>query len=344
MKTIFAQCAIPFCLVLTLLLGACGEKKEEHADSEGSDNDGTDTATTLSAPANLSVTAGDSKVTLDWDAVSGASSYTVYWGTSTGISSSSTAITSISTDNYTHSSLTNDTTYYYKVVAVDSSGTGTLSSETSATPSANWAQEAYVKAANNDSSDEFGSSVALSGDTLAVGASKEASNQTTITNGTSASSDNNASRAGAVYVYKRTGTSWAQEAYVKAANNGASDYFGYSVALDGDTLAVGAYKEASNQTTITNGSTASSDDSNSASGAVYVYKRTGTSWAQEAYVKAANNDASDKFGYSVALDGDTLAVGATEEDSNQSTITNGTTASSNGSNDASGAVYVYLVQ
>ena len=140
MKTIFAQWAIPFCLVLTLLLGACGEKKEEHADSEGSDNGGTDTATTLSAPTNFSVTAGDSKVTLDWVAVSGASSYTVYWGTSTGISSSSTAITSISTDNYTHSSLTNDTTYYYKVVAVDSSGTGTLSSEANATPASDGTQ------------------------------------------------------------------------------------------------------------------------------------------------------------------------------------------------------------
>ena len=140
MKTIFAQWAIPFCLVFTLLLGACGEKKEEHADSEGSDNGGTDTATTLSAPTNFSVTAGDSKVTLDWDAVSGASSYTVYWGTSTGISSSSTAITSISTDNYTHSSLTNDTTYYYKVVAVDSSGTGTLSSEANATPASDGTQ------------------------------------------------------------------------------------------------------------------------------------------------------------------------------------------------------------
>ena len=49
--------------------------------------------------------------------------------------------------------------------------------------------------------------------------------------------------------------------------------------------------EDSNQTTITNGTSASSDDSNANSGAVYVYKRTGTSWAQEAYIKAANNDA-----------------------------------------------------
>ena len=204
-----------------------------------------------------------------------------------------------------------------------------------------WAQEAYIKAANNDVEDYFGQTVALSGDTLAVGAYLEDSNQTTITNGTTASSDDSSSFSGAVYVYKRTGTSWAQEAYVKAANNDGSDWFGWSVALSGDTLAVGAYAEGSNQTTITNGTTASSNNSNRSSGAVYVYRRTGTSWAQEAYVKAANNDAGDEFGYRVSLDGDTLAVGAYYEGSNQTTITNGTTASSNDSSSYSGAVYVY---
>ena len=62
-----------------------------------------------------------------------------------------------------------------------------------------------------------------------------------------------------------------QEAYIKASNNDAKDYFGV-VALEGDTLAVGAYNEDSNQTTITNdNSTASADNSNSKSGAVYVY-------------------------------------------------------------------------
>ena len=104
-----------------------------------------------------------------------------------------------------------------------------------------------------------------------------------------------------------------------------------------------AYGEDSNQTTITNdNSTASSSNSNYNSGAVYVYKRTGTTWAQEAYVKASNNDASDLFGNDVALDGDTLAVGAYGEDSNQPTITNdNSTASSNNSSSNSGAVYVY---
>ena len=141
-----------------------------------------------------------------------------------------------------------------------------------------------------------------------------------------------------------TATSWAQEAYVKAANNDALDFFGYNVALSGDTLAVGSLFEDSNETTITNSTSTSSDDSSSNSGAVYVYKRTGTSWAQEAYVKAANKDNSDEFGKSVALSGGTLAVGSHLEDSNETTITNGTIASSDDSSTNSGAVYVYLVQ
>ena len=89
-------------------------------------------ASTLSAPSNLTATGGTGQVTLDWSSVSGASSYTVFWGNSTGITSSSTAITNISTDNYTHSGLDHGVTNYYKVAAVDSAGTGTLSSESNA--------------------------------------------------------------------------------------------------------------------------------------------------------------------------------------------------------------------
>ena len=91
-------------------------------------------STPLPAPANFTATSGNAKNTLDWDNVTGATSYTVYWDNATGVSSSSTAITSVSTDNYTHSSLTNGSTYYYKVAAVAASGTGTLSSEVNATP------------------------------------------------------------------------------------------------------------------------------------------------------------------------------------------------------------------
>ena len=89
--------------------------------------------TKLIAPENLTAYGGFQQVTLDWDNVSGASSYTVYWDNTTVITSTDRTITSISSDNYTHSGLDNSTTYYYKVAAVNSSGTGTLSSEDNAT-------------------------------------------------------------------------------------------------------------------------------------------------------------------------------------------------------------------
>ena len=106
---------------VSLTIVSCSAKETE-----------SNTTATLSAPSGLTAAGAASQVTLDWTAVSGASSYTVYWANSTGVSSSSTAITSVSTDNYTHSSLDNGTTYYYKVAAVDSAGTGTLSSEVNA--------------------------------------------------------------------------------------------------------------------------------------------------------------------------------------------------------------------
>ena len=109
-------------------------KKDESTSSSSSSGTTTDNTTTLSAPSGVSAALGYYQVAVDWTAVSGASSYTVYWGSSTGITSSSTAITGITDDNYTHSSLDNDTKYYYRVATVNSAGTGSLSSEVSATP------------------------------------------------------------------------------------------------------------------------------------------------------------------------------------------------------------------
>ncbi len=202
-----------------------------------------------------------------------------------------------------------------------------------------WTQQAYVKAANTDTNDRFGSSVALStdGSTLAVGARNEASNATGI-NGNQA--DNSATESGAVYVFIRTGGSWAQQAYLKASNTGAADFFGSSVALsaDGSTLAVGAIGESSNATGI-NGNQA--NNSILGAGAVYVFTRSGTTWAQQAYVKASNTrDFSAYFGEGLALsaDGSTLAVGAFQEQSNATGI-NGNQA--NNSIVGAGAVYVF---
>ena len=113
-------------------------------------------------------------------------------------------------------------------------------------------------------------SVSISGNLLAVGATGEDSNQVTIMNDSSASGNNDTSNSGAVYIFERTGTSWAQVAYIKAPNPDVDDYFGRSVSLDNKTLLVTS-RDDSNQTTITNGTTASSDNSNTDSGAAYVF-------------------------------------------------------------------------
>jgi hypothetical protein len=199
-----------------------------------------------------------------------------------------------------------------------------------------WAQEAYLKASNTGGRDSFGS-VALSadGNTLAVGAFWEESNASGV-NGNQA---NNSLCSGAAYVFRRTGTAWAQEAYVKASNPGEFDYFGANLALsaDGNTLAVGAYAEDSNATGV-NGNKA--NNSASDSGAVYLFHRTGAAWAQEAYLKSSNTDADDRFASSLALssDGTTIAVGASLEGSNTTGV-NGNQA--NNSASGSGAVYVF---
>ena len=109
-----------FCFSLTFI--SCAEK-DEHSIFD----------VAPSAPSGLTATGGAIQVKLNWTASPGASSYNVYWDDATGVSSSSTAITGISTDYYTHSGLEIDKTYYYKVAPVNSYGTGSLTSEVNAT-------------------------------------------------------------------------------------------------------------------------------------------------------------------------------------------------------------------
>lgn len=205
-----------------------------------------------------------------------------------------------------------------------------------------WAEEAYLKAPNTESGDQFGDAVAIDGDTIVVGAFSEASNQTTITNGTTASSDNSATLAGAAYVFQRTGSTWSHQAYLKPPNLGAVDRFGNAVAIEGNTILVSSIFEDNNQTTVTNGSMPNDDNSLSNSGAVYVFQRSGSTWAFRAYLKAPNADVDDRFGNAISISGDTAVVGVNLEDSNQNTITNGPTASTNNSALTSGAAFVFI--
>ena len=84
-------------------------------------------------------------------------------------------------------------------------------------------QQAYVKASNTRAAHVFGVSLAVSGDTMVVGAPHEGSNATGV-NGDQ--DDNNAPDSGAAYVFVRDGTNWTQQAYLKASNTESNDFFG----------------------------------------------------------------------------------------------------------------------
>jgi len=199
----------------------------------------------------------------------------------------------------------------------------------------NWTQEAYLRASNAGhagANNEFGTSVSVSGDTVAIGAPYESSGSTGV-NGNQ--TNISAFSSGAVYIFVRNGGAWPQQAYLKASNTGNSDYFGTSVSLSGDTLAVGADGEDSNVTGI-NGDGA--NNASASSGAAYVFTRADSKWSQQAYLKASNTDINDQFGVSISASGDTVVVGAFGEDSNATGV-NGNQANNSGS--GSGAAYLF---
>ena len=190
------------------------------------------------------------------------------------------------------------------------------------------AQQAYLKASNPDPHDFFAASVAVSGDTVVIGAANESSNATGV-NGDQ--TNNGAVEAGAAYVFVRNGTTWSQQAYLKASNTDLTDRFGFSVAISGDTVVVGAPNEDSNATGV-NGT--QSNNGASSAGAAYVFVRNGTTWSQQAYLKASNTDAFDVFGISVAASDDTVVIGAPNEASNGGQTDN--------SAPGAGAAYVFM--
>ena len=205
-----------------------------------------------------------------------------------------------------------------------SSGTAGDQTDTSAPPNAGaayvyfssggvWGLQGYLKASNTDAQDQFGTAVSVSGDTVAVGAIWEDSNATGI-NGDQ--TNNSLSNSGAAYVFTRTGALWAQQAYIKASDPFANDQFGAPLAVDGDTLVVGAPHHFSGQG--------------------YVFARSGTAWSQQALLFPSN--AATSFSVAVAVSGSTIV--ATGLDSSNATGVNGNPADTSAPN--SGAAYVFV--
>ncbi|GAA6135610.1 hypothetical protein NBRC116188_24000 [Oceaniserpentilla sp. 4NH20-0058] len=205
-----------------------------------------------------------------------------------------------------------------------------------------WQQQAYIKARNSGVDDNFGESISVSadGNTLVVGARLEDSNAQGTTPTDIDEQNNGASNSGAVYVFTRSGDQWSQQAYIKSSNSEAFDQFGVSVSIsaDGQRMAVGAFREDSNTTGVSE--TSATDNAAGNSGAVYVFDLVEDIWVESAYIKASNTQGDDLFGADISLsdDGNTLAVGTRFEDSNASVI-NGDGTNNGAGN--SGAVYVF---
>lgn len=192
-----------------------------------------------------------------------------------------------------------------------------------------WSFQAYLKAPNTSNNDYFGKTVAISGNTIVVGAYQEQSSTNNIIPGSDFSVTDDALQSGAAYVFTRSGTTWSHQAYLKAPNPSMNDRFALSVDIDGDTIVVGAKDEASSTSTIINGNNLSgTDDAGASNGAAYVYYSNGSTWVHQAYLKAPNNSSNDEFARQVAISNDTTLVGSLGERSNTSSIITGSDLSS----------------
>jgi hypothetical protein len=147
---------------------------------------------------------------------------------------------------------------------------------------ANWTLEQCVTDTDEvpNSDDGYGFAIALSGNTLVVGASSD------ITDGVN---------AGAAYVYVRDGHTWSLQQKLFASDRVDFAQFGVAVDVLGDTIVVGAHQD---------------DDSGFQTGAAYVFRRNGTIWTQEQKLKANDEKPDSAFGLSVSLSGQTIAIGA----------------------------------
>jgi len=145
-----------------------------------------------------------------------------------------------------------------------------------------WSQQAKLIPSDGTFGDEFGYSVAINGDTLVV-----ASPFSTV-----GGNDNQ----GSAYVFVRSGTTWTEQQKLTASNGAAFDQYGIAVSISGDTIIVGArFADVG---------------ANSGQGSAYVYVRSGTTWTEQAILSAADGYTNQRFGDAVALNGDTVVVGA----------------------------------
>ena len=162
-----------------------------------------------------------------------------------------------------------------------------------------WSQSQKLTTNDKDDGDHFGASLAIEGDNIVVGAYW-------------ADSDGKHNN-GVLYVFTKSGGNWNQSQKLTASDKDDSDGFGYSISIEGDNIVVTAPTEDS--------------DEKYNNGAVYVFTKSGGIWSQSQKLTASDKDNDDRLGYSIAIEGDNIIVGAHRESSDGKSI--------------NGAVYVY---
>ena len=168
----------------------------------------------------------------------------------------------------------------------DDSGTDSGSAYVFKREGTAWIEEAKLLASDGEGYDEFGCSVSIDGDYAIVGAHMHW---------------NVGDIFGSAYVFKRSGTSWTEQAKLLPLDGAQGDFFGGSVSIDGDNAIIGAYGDSAN---------------GFYSGSAYVFTRAGTIWTKEQRLLASDGAAEDFFGSSVSIDGDNAIIGAPYDDDN----------------------------
>ncbi len=147
---------------------------------------------------------------------------------------------------------------------------------------ATWTQQQELTAGDGVAEDGFGTAVALSGDTVLIGASNGARQG-----------------PGAVYVFTRSGVTWTEHQKLSASDSTNNCLFGFSVVLDGNTAVVGAPAQPYDSAADAPGP-----------GAAYVFTRSGATWSLQQELAGGVSAAGvwGRFGYGLALDGDTIMI------------------------------------
>ena len=157
-------------------------------------------------------------------------------------------------------------------------------------------EDQELAASDGASADGFGTSVAVSGSVAIVGSYLAHAPDLD---------------QGAAYVYRHDGVQWIEEQKLIASDAEAYDAFGVAVAIDGNTLVVGAHRD---------------DDDGFDAGAAYVFQHDGNTWLEQVKLTAPDGASMDTFGMTVAISADVIVVGSMWDDDN---------------GDDSGSVYVY---